>query len=49
MPPRPESDDSLRRVMSLAAPIGLTWWCGQALLSILAGTTCYVTLMSVWG
>lgn len=34
---------------AVAVTAGLHLWRGQALLSILAGTTCYVTLMSVWG
>ena len=36
-------------VLALAVTGGLHLWRGSALLSILAGTTCYVTLMSVWG
>lgn len=36
-------------VIAVAVTSALHLWRGQALLSILVGTTCYVTLMSVWG
>lgn len=36
-------------VVAVAVTAGLHLWRGQALLSILVGTTCYVTLMSLWG
>ncbi|ORB25541.1 branched-chain amino acid transporter permease [Mycolicibacterium parafortuitum] len=36
-------------VLAVAVTAGLHLWRASALLSILAGTTCYVTLMSVWG
>jgi len=36
-------------VVAVAVTAALHLWRGQALLSILVGTTCYVTLMSVWG
>ena len=36
-------------VLAVAVTAGLHLWRGQALLSILVGTTCYVTLMSLWG
>ncbi|CAN3129786.1 branched-chain amino acid transporter permease [Mycobacterium sp. smrl_JER01] len=35
--------------IAVAVTAGLHLWRGQALLSILAGTCCYVTLMSLWG
>lgn len=35
--------------VAVAVTAGLHLWRGQALLSILVGTACYVTLMSVWG
>ena len=35
--------------VAVAVTVGLHLWRAQALLSIVAGTTCYVTLMSVWG
>ena len=35
--------------VAVAVTAGLHLWRGHALLSILIGTTCYVTLMSVWG
>ncbi|AFM18050.1 putative branched-chain amino acid permease [Mycolicibacterium chubuense NBB4] len=35
--------------IAVALTIGLHVWRGRALLSILAGTACYVTLMSLWG
>ncbi|VEG56485.1 branched-chain amino acid transport [Mycolicibacterium aurum] len=34
--------------IAVAVTAGLHLWRGQALLSILVGTTCYVTLMSLW-
>lgn len=36
-------------VLAVTVTAGLHLWRGQALLSILIGTTCYVTLMSLWG
>ncbi|KKE98384.1 branched-chain amino acid ABC transporter [Mycolicibacterium obuense] len=36
-------------VMAVAVTAGLQLWRGRALLSILVGTACYVTLMTVWG
>lgn len=36
-------------VLAVAVTAGLHLWRGQGMLSILAGTTCYVTLMSLWG
>ncbi|MGE0220161.1 branched-chain amino acid transporter permease [Mycolicibacterium sp.] len=36
-------------VVAVAVTAGLHLWRGHALVSILVGTTCYVTLMSVWG
>jgi branched-subunit amino acid transport protein AzlD len=45
--------DSGTQVLWLVVAVGVTavlhLWREQALLSILIGTTCYVTLMSVWG
>jgi branched-subunit amino acid transport protein AzlD len=35
--------------VAVAVTSGLHLWRGQALLSILVGTTCYVALMSSWG
>lgn len=35
--------------VAVAVTAGLQLWRGRALLSILAGTTCYVTLMTAWG
>lgn len=34
--------------IAVAVTAGLHLWRSQALLSILVGTTCYVTLMSLW-
>ncbi|KGI68863.1 AzlD domain-containing protein [Mycolicibacterium rufum] len=45
-------DTALQRVwlaVAVAVTAGLQIWRGRALLSILAGTTCYVTLMTAWG
>lgn len=36
-------------VVAVAVTAGLHLWRGHALTSILVGTTCYVTLMSLWG
>ena len=36
-------------VLAVTVTAGLHLWRGHALLSILIGTTCYVTLMSLWG
>lgn len=36
-------------VIAVAVTAGLHLWRGHALTSILLGTTCYVTLMSLWG
>ena len=36
-------------IVAVALTAGLHLWRGQALLSILVGTACYVTLMSLWG
>lgn len=36
-------------VVAVVVTSALHLWRGQALLSILVGTTCYVTLMSLWG
>jgi branched-subunit amino acid transport protein AzlD len=36
-------------VVAVVVTAGLHLWRGQALLSILVGTGCYVTLMSLWG
>jgi branched-subunit amino acid transport protein AzlD len=36
-------------VAAVTVTAALHLWQGHALLSILIGTTCYVTLMSVWG
>lgn len=36
-------------VLAVTVTAGLHLWRGQALLSILIGTACYVTLMSLWG
>lgn len=36
-------------IIAVAVTSGLHLWRSQALLSILVGTTCYVTLMTVWG
>lgn len=45
--------ETARQMWWLAIAVGLTaglhLWRANALLSILIGTTCYVTLMSVWG
>lgn len=35
-------------VLAVAVTAGLHLWRGHALVSILVGTTCYVTLMSLW-
>ncbi|PRC47818.1 branched-chain amino acid ABC transporter, partial [Mycobacterium sp. ITM-2017-0098] len=36
-------------VVAVAVTSALHVWRGHALLSIMFGTTCYVTLMSLWG
>ncbi|MEW5810005.1 MAG: AzlD domain-containing protein [Actinomycetota bacterium] len=36
-------------VLAVGVTAGLQLWRGRALLSILAGTVCYVTLMTAWG
>ena len=36
-------------IIAVAVTAGLHVWRSQALLSILVGTTCYVTLMTAWG
>ena len=36
-------------IIAVAVTAGLHVWRSQALLSILVGTACYVTLMTVWG
>lgn len=36
-------------VIAVAVTAGLHVWRSQALLSILVGTTCYVTFMTLWG
>ena len=41
--------DRLWLVVAVAVTAGLQLWRGRALLSILVGTACYVTLMTVWG
>lgn len=45
--------ETTRQVLWLAVAVGVTAglhvWRANALLSILLGTTCYVTLMSLWG
>jgi branched-subunit amino acid transport protein AzlD len=35
--------------VAVVVTVALHLWRGHALVSILVGTTCYVTLMSVWG
>jgi branched-subunit amino acid transport protein AzlD len=35
--------------LAVAVTAGLQLWRGGALVSILAGTACYVTLMTAWG
>jgi branched-subunit amino acid transport protein AzlD len=35
--------------IAVAVTAGLHLWRGQALVSILVGTVCYVALMSLWG
>ena len=35
-------------IIAVVVTAGLHLWRGQALLSILVGTACYVTLMSLW-
>ncbi|WP_460359213.1 branched-chain amino acid transporter permease [Mycobacterium sp. ZZG] len=50
---RTVAGDTLTQLVWLAVAVvvtaGLHLWRGHALLSILVGTACYVTLMSVWG
>ncbi|MGZ8802055.1 MAG: branched-chain amino acid transporter permease [Mycobacterium sp.] len=45
--------DTALQMVWLAVAVGVTGglhlWRGNALMSILIGTTCYVTLMSLWG
>lgn len=49
---RTVAGDTVRQLIWLAVAVavtaGLHLWRGRALLSILIGTCCYVTLMSLW-